>query len=360
MAVQFGFVDLEHLFDRPVADVGYRVVRDAINRTLAFYNDRWNRMSSSLAFQTTLAQERFLMPGGGSLQPIDEDSNPRPTLAYAGYDVGYPIRGGGDAMGTNRLSRAMMTVEDANNHTREAQVKDRNFLINHLLASILTKDSYTWLDRTRLGYTGAGSLTIQPLANGDATTYIKTQGGSIGTDNHYLGQAAAIADAANPFPTIYTELKEHLDAGEPNVDVYVPDNLLTAIQGLANFVEATDPAIIVGSDERRLRGTIPTGFGDQSVGRVDRCNIISWSKLPDNYMLATVRGNPPVALRQYPVSGFQGLFTEDNNVDGNHFETRFLRFAGFGVRNRTAALAYMIGSGTYANPAAYTAPLAVA
>src|SRR5215203_5108827 len=186
MAVQFGFVDIEYLFDRPVNDVGYGLVRDAINRTITFYNDRMNAMLTGLAVPTTLAQERFTMPGGGSLQDLDEDGNPLPTLAYEGYDVGYPIRWGGDAMGTNRLSRAFMTVEDANDRTRDAQIKDRNFIINHLLARLLTKDSYTFLDRTRLGYTGAGSLTIQPLANNDSTTYIKTQGGSIGTDNHYL------------------------------------------------------------------------------------------------------------------------------------------------------------------------------
>jgi hypothetical protein len=357
MAVQFGFVDLEHLWDRPVADAGYPVVRDAINRTVAFYNNRFNRMSGSLAQTTVLAQERFLMPGAGSFQDIDEDSNPLPTIQYEGYDVGYPIRGGGDAMGTNRLSRAMMTVEDANDKTRAAQVMDRNFNINHMLAALLTKDSYTWLDRTRLGYTGAGSLTIQPLANGDATTYIATQGGTIATDNHYLGQAAAIADAANPFPSIYNDLKEHLDSGDPDVDVYVPDNLTASIAALTNFVEVADPNIRLASDERQLTAQIPTNFGDLALGRVDRCNIILWGKLPSNYMLAVVRGNPPLAMRQYPVGGFQGLFTEDNNVDGNHLETRFLRFCGYGVRNRTSALAYFIGSGTYANPANYTAPL---
>lgn len=360
MAVQFGFVDIEYLFDRPVADVGYTIVRDAMNRTLDYYNQRADNMLSSLAVQTTVAQERYTMPGGGTLQDLDEDGNPLPTLAYQGFDVAYPVRGAGDAMGTNRLSRALMTVEDANDRTRDAQIKDKNFLINHMLAALLTKDSYTWLDRTRLGYTGAGSLTIQPLANNDSTTYILNQGGSVGTENHYLAQAAAIADAANPFPTIYNDLKEHQDLGDPVVDVYVPDNLTTAIQALGNFIEVVDPQVQVGANNNTLRATIDKGFGDVALGRVDRCNIILWSKLPSNYMLAVVRGNPPLAMRQYPVAGFQGLFTEDHNVDGNHYETRFLRFAGFGVRNRVSALAYMIGAGTYANPASFTAPLRAA
>lgn len=359
MAVQFGFVDIEYLFDRPVADVGYTVVREAIDRTLAFYNQRVAKMTSSLVVPTVLAKERFTMPGGGTLQPLDEDGNPLPTLAYEGYDVAYPILGGGDAMGTNRLSRAFMTVEDANDRTRDAQVKDKNFLINHMLAAIFTKAGFTWLDRTRLGYTGAGSLAIMGLANGDSTRYIVGQGSGTGTDDHYLAQAAAISDAANPFPGIYNDLKEHVDT-DPTVDVYVPDNLVSPIQLLTNFVEVIDPQIQVGTNQTVLRGTIDKGFGDMALGRVDRCNIILMSKLPSGYMVAINRDQKPLAMREYNVSGFKGLFTEDHNIDGNHYETRFLRFAGFGVRNRTSAVVQQIGSGTYSTPTAFTAPLQAA
>lgn len=361
MAVQFGFVDIEYLFDRPVADVGYTVVREAIERTLGFYNRRVTSLTSSLVTPTILAKERFTMPGGGTLQPLDEDGNPLPTLAYEGYDVAYPILGGGDAMGTNRLSRAFMTVEDANDRTRDAQVKDKNFLINHMLAAIFTKAGFTWLDRTRLGYTGSGSLTIMGLANGDSTRYITGQGSGTGTDDHYLAQAAAISDAANPFPAIYTDLKEHVDnAEDPTVDVYIPDNLEAAVRLLTDFVEVLDPQIQVGTNQTVLRGTIDRGFGDQAIGRTNKCNIILMSKLPNNYMIAVNRDQKPLAMREYNVAGFKGLFTEDHNIDGNHYETRFLRYAGFGVRNRTAAVVQQIGSGTYSTPAAFTAPLQAA
>lgn len=360
MAVQFGFVDVEHLFDRAIADVGYNIVRDSIDRTLAFHNRRLNNMLQRLAQPTILAQERFLMPGGGSFQPIDEDANPRPTLQYEGYDVAYPITGGGDAMGTNRISRELMTVEDANDKTRAAQVMDKNFLVNHMLAALLTKTSRTWLDRTRLGYTGAGSLTIQPLANSDSTTYITGNGGSIATDNHYLGIAASISDAANPFETIRTELTEHTDSQEGFIDVYVASDLIASIRLLTDFDKVETPGIRPASDRDVLIGGIDKGFGDFAWGRVGRCNIIEWSKLPSSYMLATLPGRPPLAMRQYPIPKYQGLATEENDLDGNHKETRFLRFAGFGVRDRVAAVAVYIGNATYPNPASYTAPLAVA
>jgi hypothetical protein len=44
--------------------------------------------------------------------------------------------------------------------------------------------------------------------------------------------------------------------------------------------------------------------------------------------------------------------------DGARKEFRWLRFAGYAVRNRLAALCHFVGNATYQNPADYTAPLA--
>ena len=62
-------------------------------------------------------------------------------------------------------------------------------------------------------------------------------------------------------------------------------------------------------------------------------------------------------MRQYPSTALQGLFTENHSPDGNLHESRFIRYAGFGARNRIAALVYRIGNGSYAIPTGYTAPL---
>lgn len=361
MAVQFGFVDIEFLSDRTIEDVGYGIVREAIDRQLNFYNTRMNEMLGSLCTTTNLAQENIqILDGSGTLQDLDEDGNPLPTLELASYDVAYPLRWAGDAIGQNRLTKKTMTVQDMNDLVRQKQVKDRNFIIHHMLAALLTKTSYTWQDRSRLGYKGAGALTIQPLANNDSTTYNFRFGGANATDNHYLGFASAIADGTNPFPTIYTELAEHSDDPNPTVDCYIASDLETSTRALTDFVEVVDSQIRLGADERALVGSIPRGFGDEGIGRVDKVNIITMSALPSGYMFAQLRGRPPLAMRTLGVPGFEGLFTEEHDVDGNHFETRFLRVAGFGARDRVAAVAAYIGNGTYPNPTNYTAPIAAA
>lgn len=360
MAFLYGFTDIEFLADQPVEEVGWEIIREAIDRELPFYNGRLNAWLGQVAQTTILAKESFEFQDAGSMQEIDEDGNPYPTILQpVRYDVAYPIRGAADAMGTNRLSRRLMTVEQANEKVRQVEVADKRWLFTHLLSRLLTKESYNWLDRSRNpGYVGAGQLTIHGLANGDATVY-QMDDNTQATDDHYRSQLNAIgAGADNPYPIIRDELRHHWGRADANIVVYIPDNLVTATKALPDFVEVLDPQIQAGSNERVLRGTINKGLGDEVIGRESGVDIVRMRLLPDNYMFAHVRGEQFMRMRQYPISSFQGLFRESHNVDGNHQAERFLRFAGFGVRNRTDAVVYQIGSATYTTPAAYTAPLA--
>lgn len=358
MATAFGFVELENLFEFRMdqLDRGIAIVRQAIQDTLNYHNQEANRFVAQLAAPVTVARELYEMPGGGRLQPIDEHTVPLPTQALARFPVAYPIRGGGDAMGTDRVTRALMTVRDANRSAYEAQLKDKNFLIDHMLAALLTTESYTYFDATKLGYTGVGDVTVMPLANGDSTTYLVQRGRGIDTDNHYLAQSASISNSANPLPIIWNELIEHTASVDTQIDVYVAENLVQSIMGLASFREPRDPNIQYGSGLSTVaRGQ--TGIGDMYIGYADRCHIISMGRLPDGYMFAQLRGSTPLGQRQWPAAQLQGLFTEEHSPDGAHMEIRYLRYTGFGVRNRVGALCYQIGASTYATPADYAAPL---
>ena len=84
--------------------------------------------------------------------------------------------------------------------------------------------------------------------------------------------------------------------------------------------------------------------------------------MPDNYIVAVaVDADPVVAMREYPVASLQGLFRENHSPDGNHAETRFLRYAGFGAQNRIGAAVYQVEGGdtTYDIPTGYSTPLPV-
>jgi len=359
MANAYGFVGIIDLYNQRVNQVGTQRIYTAIQESLAEHTRTVNGLMEALVERTILAQEQFELPGGGTLQPLDEHGNPIPEKPSGSYQVAYPIQGGGTAWGTNRVTSALMTVAEANRHTVNAQQKDADWLKRHIMAALLDNASWTYNDKVgRDGSAGLGNITIQPLANGDSVVYVR-KGGAVTTDNHYLAQANAIDDDNNPFQTIYDELMEHPSNSGPVV-CYVASNLVGAIKDLADFTEKDDPDIKKGANSDVLVGSISQGFGDEVWGKVNGCWIVEWKSLPDGYMIAHARGAGAVLkMREYPAEELQGFFPETNDVDGNHMENRVIRYAGFGVSNRVGAVCYQVGNGTYQVPSAYNAPLAV-
>lgn len=349
----YGFQDLAGVMEERLTTIGERQIYDAVSASVGEYTRQMNELMASLVTPTTFHKERFKLPGSGTLQPLDDNGNPLPVREEGYYDVAYPIQGGGTAWGDNRVARALMTVADANRRTLESMKRDADWVRRHILAALFYEASWTYTDDL------FGSLTIECLANGDSVTYLK-RGGSTATDDHYLAQANSIDDDNNPFDDIYDELMEHL-GNEPPVVVWVPNNLKTSIKALTNFYEEPDPDITLGSASDELTGQYPVGFGDEVLGKVDKCWIVEWRALPDNYMIAHAVGAGPVLkMRQYEAAELQGFFAEEHSPDGNRNEYRMIRYAGFGVFNRIAALVYRIGNGSYAEPTGYdTLPLAV-
>lgn len=348
--VQYGFVGLQHLWNERVTEVDQVTINRALGESLAEYNRQVNGMLSAMVDVTTERTRRVLQVDRRQLQPLDEWGNPLPTRPGGAYTVGFPIQGGGDARGTNRVSRQMMTVEELNRDVTETLLADADWMRRHMLAALLDDQSWTFDDP-------AGDVTVTPLANGDSTPFI-TIGGDGATDDHYLAGTADLSAAT--FTTIRRELTEHIsNQGAGPVVVYVPTNLTDDVDAIPTFLEVGDPDIVLGADSDRLAANIDRGFGDEVLGKVSRVWIVEWSALPDNYMLARMVNRTPLAMRQYPSAALQGLFRENHSPNGNLLEERWIRYAGFGVQDRTSAVVYQYGSETYSTPAAFDAPLSV-
>lgn len=363
MTTAYGFYKLEDLYAQRVATVGIPRVYTAIQESAAEWTRVMNEMLSEFAERTTIAKEQFELPGSGTLQPLDEDGNPLPVLPSGSYNVAYPIQGGGTAWGTNRVSREALTVEEANRWTVDSMQRDADWLLRHMKAAIFDNVSWTFNDKVGAnGAKGLGDITIEPLANGDSVIYNRKGDNAAAIDNHYLAQAGAIADNANPFTTIETELTEHPSNGNGRILVYVPTALKASIQGLTAFKKAADPDVRYGSTtELAAIGGPAVGPGDEVLGYVDgtKCWIIEWSSLPSDIMIAKMAGKPFLKMREYPFPALQGFFPEAANVDGNHLVNRMIRYCGFGVADRVAALVYRVGNASYAIPTGYDAPLAI-
>ena len=358
--IAYGFVGLQHLFNTRASEVGVERINTALVETAAEHNRMINTLMQELVEDTDVAQEEYRLPNTSTLQPIDENGIPRPRSAQGFYQVAFPIFGGRDAWGANRIASEMMTVEEINDLTVEIQNADADWNSRHIISALLTKTSWTFYDKIASANSkrGLGNITIMPLANGDTVTY-PIKGLPPATANHYTGQANAIDDSNNPFPGIYSTLTKYVSNGNnPVIVAYIAENLQTAVEGLASFKEVTDTDIRVGSGNDELIKSISLGFGDELLGKVGRVWVVLWRRMPSNYIISHVRGRAPLARRQIPVASRQGLFPEMYSPDGARKEHRWLRFAGYAVRNRLAALCHYVGNATYQNPTDYTAPLA--
>jgi hypothetical protein len=355
---RYGVWGLADLSAQRVSTVGVPRITRELQAVAMEYSRTAAAMLAEWVQPVTVAKERVLLPGSGTLQPLDEYGNPLPVKPSGGYDVGYPIQGGGTAWGDNRVTRALMTVADVERNTLDAIVRDKDWLQRHILAALFTNTSWTFLDEVPQGESGgAGTVSVMPLANGDTVIYAR-KGGSASTDTHYLAQAAGIADATNPYPTIRAELIEHPSNGNGSSTAYIATNLVAATQALATFNPVGRDNVRYGSGVTLYEGSEfeGIGVGDRVIGEVGGMRIVEWSTLPDNYIVAKMDNVAPVAMRQYDAPELQGLFPEIHSPDGNRIETRWLRFAGFGVRERVGAVVMRTGNGSYAIPSGYAAP----
>ncbi len=356
--VTYGFVGLEALWGERVTVVGESIVYNAITESAAEHTRQLNALMASFVAQTTDHKIKFTLAGSGTLQPLDEYGNPLPVQPSGSFDVSFPLQGGGDAWGTNRVTRELMTVEEANRAVLDGMGRDADWIRRHMLGAVLDNATWTYDD---IAY---GNLTIQPLANGDAVVYPR-RGGDNATDTHYLAQAAAIDDSNNPYGTIYDELIEHPSNTAPVV-CYISTSLKATTEALTDFVPIADPDIVYGTGVDLINGNpgqfndAIRAFGDTVLGKSNDCWIVEWKSLPAGYILAHARGGGEVvAMREYPAASLQGFFPEQHSPDGNLMINRMIRYAGFGVKNRIGAVVQYIGGGAYAIPAGYNTPLSV-
>lgn len=350
--VLYGFETLQSLADRRVTDVGVQVVNDAIVQAVAEHNRQIDSLMGLFAEPTTEFKRKYEQLSVRRLQPLDEQGRALPTSGGESYGVAWPIQRAGDAIGYTYEAAIKATVSQIQNKLLGMLAADSVWVRDHMLAALLDKNSWTFKDDDH------DDLTIMPLANGDSVTY-QISGGGAATDNHYIAQAAGIADATNPFPTIRTELLEHPENGGEVVAI-IPTGLVSATKGLGGFHAVSDPNLRVGMGETELVGSLDISLPGDIIGYVDGVWIVEWRNMVSNYIIsATTQGNRALRMRQHPEAELQGFAKAADRNDYPWYEQQWVRRAGFGAYNRVGAVAYFVSAGdtTYDVPTGYSNPM---
>jgi hypothetical protein len=276
--------------------------------------------------------------------------------ANGGWDVSYPLEDFGASFAADDVTMAYMTVGDLERHINTVINQDRNTRRFEMLYRIFHGVATTFVDPLW------GSLTIQPLAVGDAGVLFPPVLGSEteATENHYLESgyaASAISDTNNPYATIRDELEEHFGAPTAGSDIAVFINPAQTAKtvALTDFVEVEDHGVRLGTqtDQTRMLPNIP----GRIIGRVSGVWVSEWRYIPSGWAFGIHLDAPkPLKIRVDPAdtglgSGLQLVATDkDYPFTTSHWRDRF----GIGTANRLNGVAFEFGiGGTYTAPSGY-------
>ena len=332
------------------------------------YIDRVNAdimqaMSVFVSGTTENHKERFKLPGGGTLQRRDDSGRYGAVKATGSWDVAYPLEDFGAMLAGTDVAMAYMTVAELGNHVSTIVQQNVNTVRFELLKALFNNAQDTFVDPLW------GSLSIEPLANGDSVVYPPVLGSTTeATESHYLGSAyaaASISDTNDPYITIADELEEHFGSptGGSDIAVFINNGQRAKTLDLAAFTPVTDMAITPGNDTATVNSVPPkimANSGWRVLGRHDEAGVwvVEWRHIPATWMLGVHLGAPaPLKMRVDPANtGLgQGLTLTSTDEKYPFMESIWRNRFGFGVGNRLngAVIDLSNTDSDYDIPAAY-------
>lgn len=359
MATIFGALgvnDHDYVFRSTLGqDVIYTAITDYIARV---QSDLAGQMRLFVSGPTEMYTERYKLPTGGRMQEIGLGVYPGVTKRVGSWDVAYPLKNFGDGMAVDDITQAYMTAQELQLHIDTALNHSVNTQRFEMLYSIFNNTAKSVVDMIH------GTLTVQPLANGDSVTYPPVLGSeTAATENHYLESgyaASAISDTNNPYHTIADELEEHFGTmtGGDNIVVLINKAQTKLSLELTEMSDVPDQFINVSVDANVPVNYPPIPSTARLIGRCSGVWVAEWAWMPANYMFGTHIMEPaPLKMRVDPAAvglgqGLQ-LVKEDNEfpMRKSYWRNRF----GFGVGNRLNGVVMELGTGgTYTIPSGYS------
>lgn len=345
--------DTERVF---LNTLGQQTVYDAVNEYMRLHNEELAATLGVFVGKTTdIAKERYFLPGGGQLQDMGFAPQAAPAaVKTSGYwDVAYPLNEWGAQLSGSRVAYAYATVNDLAREVDGVRARDVNTVRYQILNALLGNTQTTFSDPIQ------GSLSIEPLANGDSVLYPPVLGAtSEATENHYLESGytvASISDTNNPAATVVAELEEHFGAptGGSNIAMFVSSDVGAKLEPLTDFVSITRWNIQPGANTAQAVG-LPAGIPGRILGVLSGAWIVEWRYLPATYTITVDLDAPaPLAMRVDPGytglgSGLQLVATSDKFPFTSSFYSH--RF-GVAVANRLNGVVMEV-----ANGGGYTVP----
>jgi len=357
MAQLFGAITMDDLETTYIENIGQRLVFDAATAYVAQANmDMADALRVFVEAEIEVWQERYKLPGGGRLQRRGGSAQSGAVKAGGSWDVAYPLEDFGAQIVGDDVTMAYMSAAELQRHVDTVIIQNTNTVRFEILKRLFNNTATTYIDPRR------GSLTIQPLANGDSVVYPPVLGSEAdATENHFLESgyaAAAISNTNNPFATIRGELDEHFGdmTGGENIVAFIHPDEAAETEALTNFDAVEDRFIRVGTNTD-VPFNLP-GVPGKIIGRVSGVWVSQWRWMPSGYIVGVhLDQPPPMRMRVDPSAtglgrGLQLVTTDmESPFSASHWRHRF----GIGVGNRLNGVVMELGTGgSYSIPAIYS------
>ena len=251
-----------------------------------------------------------------------------------------------------------MTVREFNAHVQTVEEQDMNTLRVEMLKALLNDGggaARTFIDPIH------GSISVQPLANGDAIVYPPLLGSTDeATATHYLESgyaAASISDTNNPFKTLTTLLNRRFGraTGGRNVVTFIHSDQEQKARNLTDFYAVEDRFIRTSA-----LTDVPVNFPSvpgEIIGHVSGTWVVVWDWIPTGYLLSLHLEAPrPLKMRVDPAitNLTRGLHLAAQDPLYPFNAAHWSHAYGFGVGNRLNGAVMELGTdGTYTIPTAY-------
>jgi len=359
MSAIFGLARLDATEYPYVVRADQRLIYDA---TLQYVNMQLTDVSRAEAVfiqeQTELVQERYQLPGSGRMTQRADGVRGAAVRAYNGWNVAYPIYDYGEQIAATRVDMAYLTPQEYERHVNTIitrYVNERRWQMLHHLMDDGGGSAFSFDDKR------AGTLSVQPLANGDSVVYPPVMGSTTeATEDHYSESGYAdssISDSNNPLITLRDELVEHFGSmtGGDNIVAFVNNADMPYLEDLTDFTPVEDRFIRSGSN-------VDVPFNLPNVpgtirGRANGVWVVEWRWVPDNYLLALhLEAAPPLKERVHPAATglARGLHLQYADEAAPIESAEWGAYFGFGCGNRLNGAVLELGTGgTYTVPTAY-------
>lgn len=342
----------------------YQYVRNADQRAIydatVFYTQ--TRMADMLASSrifisgtTEAAKERYYLPGTGIMSRRADGVRGAAVRPTGSWDVGYTLEDFSEQVAGTDVDFAYMTPE--------AYQRSVDTIINRHVGRYRQMILYYLLNNSQKTYVDQrlGSITVEPLANGDAVLYPPVLGSDTdATDNHYIETnylSANISDSNNPYITARDELEEHFGAptGGSNIACFINNAQRSVTENLTDFTPVEDVFVRSGSNVD-VPVNLPSAPG-RILGRTNGVWVIEWRYIPANYIVGVhLEAEPPLKERVDPTeTGLpRGLTPVVNDMTYPIQSLEMRARYGLGVANRLNGVVLELGTGgTYSIPSAY-------